>query len=117
MAVMKSKRASRKRRVEGRRKPIKRRSFTPEYKAEVVRLCEEPGRSPSAVAKELGLTPSAVQSWVLQARVDAGGGVHGPLTSAERAELTQLRREVRELRKEREIFKRATAFFAREGTS
>lgn len=95
----------------------KRRRFTDEYKAEVVRLCEQPGKTVFAVARELGLTPSAVTNWVRQAKIDAGGGGTGALTSAEREELSALRREVRTLRQEREILKRATAFFAKEGTS
>lgn len=95
----------------------KRRKFTDEYKAEVVRLCQQPGRTPFAVARELGLTASAVTSWVRQAKVDAAGGDSGPLTTTEREELAALRREVRTLRQEREILKRATAFFAKEGTS
>lgn len=95
----------------------KRRQFTPEYKAEVVRLCRESNKSPHAVAKELGLTPSSVLGWVRQAEVDVGGGGQGPLTTEERAELAALRRENKVLRQEREILKRATAFFAKEGTS
>ena len=95
----------------------KRRKFTPEFKAEVVRLCEQPGKTAHSVAAELDLTPSAVATWVAQARVDAGGGGEGALTTAERAELSALRREVKTLRQEREILKRATAFFAKEGMS
>jgi transposase len=95
----------------------KRRRFTSEYKAEVVRLCRESNKSPHAVAKELGLTPSSVLAWVRQAEIDAGGGGQGSLTTEERAELAALRRENRVLRQEREILKRATAFFAKEGTS
>src|SRR5690349_20067402 len=95
----------------------KRRAFTPEYKAEVVQLIQQSGKSPSAVARELGLTPSAVTGWVRQAKVDAGPGGGGALTTAEREELTALRREVRTLKQEREILKKATAFFAKEGMS
>lgn len=95
----------------------KRRKFTAEYKTEVVRLCQQPGKTPNGVAQELGLTPSAVMNWVKQATVDAVGGGSGALTTAERDELSALRREVRTLRQEREILKRATAFFAKEGTS
>lgn len=98
-------------------KKRRRRQFTDEYKAEVVRLCEQPGRTAFAVARELGLTPSAVIKWVRQAKVDAGGGGAGSLTSTERDELAALRREVRTLRQERDILKKATAFFAKEGTS
>ena len=93
-----------------------RRSFTTEYKAEVVRLVRESGRSPNAVAAELGLTASSVRQWVRQAEIDAGQGPPGALTTAEREELTRLRREVRMLRQEREVLKKATAFFAREST-
>ena len=95
----------------------KRRRFTAEYKAEVVRLCQQPGKTPNGVANELGLTPSAVMNWVRQADVDARGGGSGALTTAERDELSALRREVRTLRQEREILRRATAFFAKEGSS
>lgn len=95
----------------------KRRQFSAEYKAEVVRLCEQPGKNPHSVARELGITASAVAGWVRQAKVDAEGGGSGALTTAEREELAALRREVRTLRQERDILKRATAFFAKEGTS
>jgi transposase len=95
----------------------KKRIFSSEYKAEVVRLCDQPGKGPYAVARELGLTPSAVATWVRQAKVDAGGGGDGALTTAEHEELATLTKEVRSLRQERDILKRATAFFAREGTS
>jgi transposase len=99
------------------KKKRKRRNFSDEYKAEVVRLCQQPGKTPNGVAVELGLTPSAVTGWVKQATVDAGGGGIGALTTSERDELAALRKENRQLRQEREILKRATAFFAKEGTS
>jgi transposase len=104
-------------RPENMSKKRKRREFTDEYKSEVVRLCQQPGKTPNGVAIELGLTPSAVAGWVKQATVDAGGGGSGALTTSEREELATLRRENRQLRQEREILKRATAFFAKEGTS
>jgi transposase len=99
------------------KKKRKRRLFTDEYKAEVVRLCQQPGKTPNGVAIELGLTPSAVAAWVEQAKIDAGDGGAGPLTSTEREELAALRKEIRTLRQEREILKRAATFFAKEGTS
>jgi transposase len=104
-------------RPENMSKKRKRRQFTPEYKAEVVRLCQQPGKTPNGVATELGLTPSAVMGWVKQATVDAAGGGNGALTTTEREELAALRKENKQLRQEREILKRATAFFAKEGTS
>jgi transposase len=100
------------------KKKRKRRNFTDEYRAEVVRLCQQPGKTPNGVAIEFGLTPSAVAGWVKQATVDAGGGGgKGALTTSEREELAALRKENKQLRQEREILKRATAFFAKEGTS
>jgi transposase len=91
-----------------------RRKFTPQYKAEVVRLVESGGKTIGEVSRDLGLTESAVRQWVAVAKVDAGGGGEGPLTTAERAELVALRRETRQLRIEREILKKAAAFFAKE---
>lgn len=94
----------------------KRRKFTAEYKAEVVRLATQAGRTPYEVARELGLAPSGVSDWVKQATVDAGKGGTGPLTTEERQELSRLRREVRTLRQERDILQAATALFARRST-
>jgi transposase len=90
----------------------KRREFTPEYKADVVMLFRTTDKSIAEIAKELDLTPSAVQRWVSQAEVDAGERVG--LTTSEREELSYLRKENRILREERDILKRATAFFAKE---
>ncbi len=92
----------------------KRRSFTDEYKAEVVELIRKSGKSIGAVAKELDLTETAVRAWVHQAEVDAGRGPAGALTTAEREEFAQLRKRIKTLEMEREILKKATAFFAKE---
>ena len=86
-----------------------RRKFTAEYKAEVVRLVRDGGKTIGQVSRDLDLTATAVRHWVKQAGVDAGA-----LTTAERAELVALRREARQLRMEREILKKAAAFFAKE---
>jgi transposase len=91
-----------------------RRKFTKEYKAEVVRLIVDGGKTVGQVSRDLDLTESAVRQWVKQARIDAGQGAPGALTTAERAELVALRREAKQLRMEREILKKATAFFAKE---
>lgn len=91
-----------------------RRSFTAEYKAEVVELIRVSGKSAGQVARELDLTETAVRKWVAQAAIDAGGGPEGALSSDEREELRRLRREITQLRMEREILKKATAFFAKE---
>ncbi len=83
-----------------------RRSFTPEFKAEVDELCRAGDRSIGQVARDLDLTETAVREWVRRADVDAG------LSTEERQELVRLRRENRVLREERDILKGATAFFA-----
>lgn len=94
----------------------KRRNFTPEYKAEVVRLARTTGKNANRIARELDLTATAVRAWIKQADVDDGDAPNGELTTAEREELGRLRREVRTLQMEREILKKATAFFAKETT-
>ncbi len=94
----------------------KRRLFSTEYKAEVVRLIHESGKSVGQVCRELDLTETAVRKWVAQVEVDAGHGPSGALTSDERDELRRLRRENTRLRMEREVLKKATAFFAKEST-
>ena len=91
-----------------------RRKFTAEYKAEVVKLVRDGGKKIGEVSRDLDLTESAVRHWVKQAEIDAGKGGTGALTTAERAELVALRREARQLRMEREILKKAAAFFAKE---
>ena len=91
-----------------------RRSFTAEYKAEVVALVRKSGKRAGVIAKELDLTETAVRAWVRQAEVDAGEGPAGALTTAEREELARLRKQVKTLEMEREILKKATAFFAKE---
>jgi len=90
----------------------KRRSFTPEFKAEVVELCRKGDRSISEIARDLDLTESSVRRWVEQAEIDAGR--RPGLTSSEQEELARLRRENRVLREERDILKRAATFFAME---
>ncbi|MEU4295704.1 transposase [Kribbella sp. NPDC026596] len=97
----------------GKKKPRSRRSFTAEFKAEIVELCQRGDRSVGQVAKDFDLTETAVREWLRQAERDAGTG-DGGLTTSEREELNQLRREARRLREDVEILKRATAFFAKE---
>jgi len=77
-----------------------------------VRLVLDEGKTVSAVARELDLTASALSGWVRQARADRTKGKTG-LTTEERQELARLRKENRELRLEREILKKAAAFFAK----
>jgi len=91
-----------------------RRSFTAEFKAGAVRLVIDEGKSVGQVARELDLTESALRQWVERARADRGTGKPGALTSAEREELSRLRKENRILAEEREILKKAAAFFAKQ---
>jgi transposase len=89
-----------------------RRSFSDEYKAEVVELCRTSGRSIAQVARDLGIGETAVRRWVAQAEID--NGRRPGLTTEEHAELVALRKENRVLREERDILRRATVFFAKE---
>jgi transposase len=97
----------------GKKKPRPRRSFTAEFKAEIVELCQRGDRSVGQIAKDFDLTETAVREWLKQAERDAGTRTDG-LTTSEKDELAQLRRENRRLREDVEILKRATAFFAKE---
>jgi transposase len=90
-----------------------RRSFDDDFKAQAVRLVLDEGKSVTAVARDLDLARTALHNWVEQARADRSGGKTG-LTTAEREELSRLRRENRILQEEREILKKATAFFAKQ---
>jgi transposase-like protein len=89
-----------------------RRKFTTEFKTEAVRLVEVGGKSITQVARELDLTESALRNWVEQAQAEKRGG----LTADERVEFARLRREVKRLEMEREILRKATAFFVKESS-
>ena len=92
-----------------------RRSFTKEYKAEVVKLIRTSGKGPGVVARELGLTETSVRAWLRQGDIDEKKDPLGPLTSEERAENTRLRRELKTMTMERDFLRKAAAFFARSG--
>ncbi|MDX2649390.1 transposase [Streptomyces sp. PA03-1a] len=92
----------------GKKTPRPRRSFTPEFRAEIVELCRRGDRSVGQVAKDFDLTETAVRDGVKQAEV--GAGERDGLTSSEREELAALRQENRRLREDVEVLKRATAF-------
>ena len=89
------------------------RQFTDEFKAGAVRLVLDEGKRVAEVARDLGLTPSTLRVWVERARANRTGGKTG-LTTEERAELAALRKEMRVVRMERDILKKAVAFFAKE---
>lgn len=92
-----------------------RRSFSEEFKAGAIALVLGEGRTSIEVAKDLGISPSVLRRWVEQERADRGQSKKpGAMNTAEREELNSLRKEVRTLRMEREILKKAAAFFAKE---
>jgi transposase len=81
-----------------------------------VRLARLGDRSIEQIATDLDLTESSLRNWVRQAEVDAGEAPNAAdaLTSAEKSELSELRREVKKLRQERDILKAAATYFAKE---
>ena len=95
--------------------PRTRPPYPPEYRRQMVELVRS-GRSPEELAKEFEPSGPSIRSWVKQADLDEGRREDG-LTTAEREELTRLRRENRQLREEREILAKAAAWFARETDS
>jgi transposase len=90
-----------------------RRQFTDEFMAGAVRLVLDEGKKVGAVARDLDLTPSSLANWVRHARADRTKGRTG-LTTAEREELARLRKENRVLAEERDILKKAAAFFGKQ---
>ena len=85
------------------------RRYSPEFKAEAIRLAQTSDAPLSAIARELGVAVPTLHAWVEAARPQP----REPLTDDERSELLRLRRETRQLRMERDILKKATAFFAK----
>src|SRR5262245_33288612 len=90
-----------------------RRQFDDDFNAQAVRLVLDDGKSIPSVARDLDLTESSLRKWVEHARADRTHGTTG-LTTAEREELGRLRKENRILGEEREILRKAAAFFATE---
>lgn len=91
----------------------KRRTFTTKFKDEITKLVLDGGRSVPDVCRQYDLGETSVYSWVKQSQVDRCDGVPGALTSVEKEELSLLRRENRELRRECDFLEQATAYFAK----
>jgi transposase-like protein len=92
----------------------KRRKFTAQFKADAVRLVTTGGKTIAEVRDEFDLTETALREWIARAEADAGRGPPDALTTAERAELIDLRKRLKRAEMERDILKKATAFFAKE---
>jgi transposase len=92
--------------------PKSHRPYPPEYRERMIELVRS-GRSPESLAKEFEPSAQCIRNWVRQADRDVGRRRDG-LTTDERTELQRLRRENATLREEREILKKAAAWFARE---
>lgn len=91
---------------------MKRKRYSESFKAGAVKLVKEQGRTIPQAAKELGISASGLRRWVEVDEVESGH--REGLTAAEKAEIRELKRENQVLRMEREILKKATAFFAKE---
>ena len=100
--------------MENQEKPAKRprRKFSDEFKRDAVEIVNSSGKSIAQVARELGIYDSTLGSWVNQDEINRG--VRDGVTTADREEVTELRRENARLRMERELLKRAVAFWVRE---
>jgi transposase len=95
--------------------PRTRPAYSPEYRRKILELVRS-GRTPESLAEDFEPTATTIRTWMKQADIDAGVRDDG-LTTAEREELVRLRREVRNLKEERAILKKAAAWFAQEATS
>jgi transposase len=92
----------------------KRRKFTPQFKADAVRLVTTGAKTIAAVTEDLDLTETALRDWVRRAEADENKGPPSTLTTTERSELIELRKRVKRAEMERDILKKAVAFFAKE---
>lgn len=91
-----------------------RKRFTPEFKQQAMRLAREGGKSASAVARDLGISPATLCKWIQAAKDDESAGFAPGGRKALEEENRRLRRELEQVKEEREILKKAAAFFAKE---
>lgn len=96
----------------GRKRP----TYTPEFRAEAVRLFRGGGKTLTECAQAIGVSRTGLSKWVQQADIDEGKGPEGALTTSEREELVRLRREVKQVKMERDFLKKVSSFFARENS-
>lgn len=88
--------------------------YKPEFKAEAVRMMKASGRPVAEVAKDLGVSEQSLHRWAKRFGIDEKADPNGPLTTAEREELTRLRRELKRVQQERDFLKKTAAYFASE---
>jgi transposase len=98
--------------VSGKKRKRKYRKYSPEFKQEAVTHYRSSGKTLTEVAAELNVPRSALTNWVRTAEAEEEEAQTGGLTSAERKELIQLRKDLKRVRMERDFLKKATAFFA-----
>ena len=92
----------------------KRRSFSKEFRLEAVKLVRDGGVSIRQASRDLGVHETSLRRWITQYEIDHGQGSEEALSTGDKEELRQLRRDNRRLRMEREVLKKAAAFFAKE---
>ena len=91
----------------------KRRKFTEQFKLDAVQMVLVAGKSVTEIAKQFDLSETALREWIKRAQTDTVQGAPNALTTAERAELVDLRKRLKRAEMERDILKKATAFFAK----
>ena len=94
-----------------------RRRYEPEFKAEAVRQVRQQGRPVAEVARNLGITSNSLHTWVKELTVDGVAGTRRVHRNAETEQVRRLEKELREAREERDILKKAVAFFAKQRKS
>ena len=92
----------------------KRPTYTKEFKAEAVELALKVDKSIADTARDIGISESGLRRWIEQAQIDSGDNPTEALTSTERQELNRIRRELRQVKMERDFLKKVATFFARE---